>query len=105
VVAGVGDELLGGFVVGECFGGGFTLGEQEAGLFQVVVGEEESHAAASGKDADLFEIVLGFGPFLGVAEVCGSREKAAREFVKSPGEPQAAHGFIEMLRGFAAAGF
>ena len=75
MVAGFFDQLRGGFVVRSSVSDGFSLSQQEAGLFQVVVGEVEAHAAARSEDADFVEIVLGFLPFAGVAEVGGSGER------------------------------
>src|SRR5258708_38589404 len=51
VVAGVGDELRGGFVV-RAGVSRLVLRDPQASLLQVVIGEEQPHAAAGGEDAD-----------------------------------------------------
>ena len=103
VVASFVDELLGGFVVGQRLGCPLLSNEQSS-LFQMVIGEVEAHAAASGENADFFEIVLGFGEFAGVAEVGGSGEEAEGEMVEGSGTPEAAYGLVEILGGFGGAG-
>ncbi len=99
VVAGVFDQLLGGFVMREGLGGGFALGEEEAGLFEMVVGEMKPHAAAGGEEAYFVEVVLGFFPFVGVAEVGSSGEEAARvTMVEVSGPTEAANGLFQVFR-------
>jgi len=93
------DELVGGFVVGTS-GVGLGLGEEKAGLLQVVVGEMESHAAAGGEDADFVEVVLGAGEVAEVAVVGGSGEEAERKVIEDSRFSETIDGFLEVLCGF-----
>jgi hypothetical protein len=93
VIAGFVNKLLGGIIVGvRVFGS--LLREEKSRLFEVVVGEEEPHAAASGEDADLVEVELGFVAVASTNDRCAEAKSKKEEL---PVEFSAAIDVLEKL--------
>ena len=58
------------------------LRKKEPRLFEVVIGEKESHAAAVGEYADFVEVLLGGAEIAGMAEVRGASQEGAGKMIK-----------------------
>ncbi len=103
MVAGGGDQLRGRFEVLAGFLA-LALGEKQAGLFEVVVGEMEAHAATGGQGEGFVEIALSGGEVAALAAESSAGEQAAGKVVFRARFAQALDGLVQMRRSFVASG-